>query len=70
MKYGELALLYFPHLKQQSATISLRRWINTNVELKRRLISAGWQDYQKYLTPRQVEVFYAVLGKPVIKENL
>ena len=61
-QYGksELALLYFPHLTQQSAWRKLNRWISLNPTLRQQL-----EGYElRTFTPRQVALIVEQLGEP------
>jgi len=61
---SELAHLYNPQLTLKNATQVLRRWILHNTELYEALIRAGYQDRNRILTPRQVEIIIQILGEP------
>jgi hypothetical protein len=64
--YGwtELALLYNPELKPESAVKRLRRWVDKNHELRAGLKRTGWQKGSKLLTPLQVKTIVEYLGEP------
>lgn len=62
--WGELALQYFPHISQKSATVQLLKWIRVSDALIERLTATGWHPGQKYLTPRQRDYIVEHLGEP------
>lgn len=62
--YQELAMCYFPHIKPESATNQLSRWIRFCPELQSRLVEQGWKPGQKILTPRQADCIVEHLGEP------
>jgi len=62
--YQELAICYFPHIKPQSASNQLRRWINYSPELLEKLAGCHWVPGRKILTPRQVRCIVDHLGEP------
>jgi len=62
-KHG-LALAYFPTLKAAAAERKLRRWINGNPHLMKRLKRHGYSNCQKRLTPTQMRIIFGVLGAP------
>lgn len=62
--FGELAKLYFPHVANKSATKQLRKWLNFNRRLSKRLTDAGYQGVQRIITPAQVKIIIEELGEP------
>ena len=64
MGFGELAQLYNPSIKPESASNALRRWINNNHTLSNDLRTAGYKKYSKVLTPLQVRILIFNLGEP------
>lgn len=62
--YQELAILYFPHIKPESATRQLRRWICFSSELLSQLTAYGWKPGRKVLTPKQAACIFRHLGPP------
>lgn len=59
--YGksELAMLYFPHMSQQSAMRALNRWIKINPRLAKMETKNN-----HYFTPRQVKKMVDEWGEP------
>ena len=45
--YQELAILYFPHVKPESASRQLARWIGVSQELLSQLAANGWKPGRK-----------------------
>ena len=62
--FGELAILYFPHITSKSASKQLRIWININTRLSRRLLDCGYISKQRIITPAQVKIIIEELGEP------
>ncbi|MCD8178772.1 MAG: DUF4248 domain-containing protein [Tannerellaceae bacterium] len=62
--WKELAILYAPELTSNSAARRFKKWVNFNQELVRELVSAGWRERSKVLTPMQVEIIVRYLGEP------
>lgn len=62
--YQELAILYFPHIKPDSATRQLGRWIGVSRELISQLTANGWKPGRKLLTPKQAACIFRHLGPP------
>lgn len=60
----ELAMLYFPHSKESTATKQLMRWINRNPKLMEALKAAGYNTHDKYFTPRQRDIIFDFLCEP------
>lgn len=63
--YGlkELASLYFPCNTPRSAAAQLKKWMK-NPRLMQKLLAADYQNGQKLLTPRQVQIIVEHLGEP------
>lgn len=61
---SDLSLKYFPHSTPRSAVTQLRRWIELNVELKKRLEELYYKKRQRALTPLQHEAIIYHLGEP------
>lgn len=61
---GELAMLYFPHILQQSAVDQLNVWIKTAPGLMDRLIATGMKTTNRRYTPAQVRLIVEVLQEP------
>lgn len=64
--YGrtELAQLYFPKLKPESAFRKLRRWICLEPELSARFVKGGKLSPQRSFTPADVRCIVDRLGEP------
>lgn len=64
--YGlqELGLRYFPNSAPASASVQLKRWINLDKSLLRKITEAGYHTGQRLLTPRQVQIITEHLGPP------
>jgi hypothetical protein len=60
----ELAVKYHPHMQPKAAMGKMRRWINMNPELKRRLTEAQIGIRPHSYTPRQVSILVEFLGEP------
>ncbi|MCF0255368.1 MAG: DUF4248 domain-containing protein [Bacteroides heparinolyticus] len=61
---SDLAQAYFPRSTPRSAGTQLRRWIELNTELKRRLEELHFRPRQRALTPLQHEAIVRLLGEP------
>ncbi len=61
---SELASLYFPDARPESARRSFKRWIDKHTEMKQELIAAGYGNNDILLTPRQVRIIFKHLGAP------
>ncbi len=61
---SELALRYNPMQEINTATRTLRRWIQTCVPLHEALKNTGYSGAQKLLTPLQVQLIVKYLGEP------
>ncbi len=59
---GQLASLYFPDIKKESASNQFRNWIRKSETLKSKLANADWKDRQKLLTLKQVGILIEFLG--------
>lgn len=62
--FGELAQLYCPSITKKSASAQLRKWIESDMFLRKQLIQAGYKLGQRLLTPRQVITIIQTLGVP------
>ncbi|MGL5562836.1 MAG: DUF4248 domain-containing protein [Tannerellaceae bacterium] len=62
--FGELAMLYCPHITPHSASRMLRKWIHETRNLRESLTAIGWRPYTKILTPKMVECVVHHLGRP------
>lgn len=62
--FAELAMLYFPNILKKSASNQLRKWIKHSEKLMRQLLELGYRQYQKLLTPLQVQCIIKHLGEP------
>ena len=60
----ELALLYFPDSSPVVASAHLKRWIQRNPDLLRKLREAGYSWRSKEFTPMQVSCLFFFLGEP------
>jgi len=60
----DLAQMYSPDVKADSAARKMRRWINRNAELKRRLEEIQINALNHTYTPRQVAILVEFLGEP------
>ena len=60
---GQLASLYFPDIKKESASNQFRKWIVKSDSLKSKLTNADWKEGQKLLTPKQVGILVEFLGE-------
>lgn len=61
---GELASLYLPEIRRDSAVRTLIRWIDRNQTLGSRLAALGYRRSNRILTVEQVREIAAVLGRP------
>ncbi len=64
--HQELAVLYFPDIRPESASSQLSRWINRDPELLEELRRVGYHKHQRTFTPRQVNILFDHLGDPEI----
>lgn len=62
--FSELALKYFPRSTPRSAVTQLRRWVELNADLRRRLGELHYAKGQRILTPLQHEAFIRYFGEP------
>ena len=62
----QIALQYFPHLidNPESASRSLRRWMNHCKGLNEALKDTGYSNQQQYFSDRQVQIIHDFLGEP------
>ena len=60
----ELAIMYSPDLKIDSAIRRLRNWINHNKPLCRDLDALCYNKRAQIFTPAQVELIFHYLGEP------
>ncbi len=61
---GELAMLYIPHVLQQSAVDQFNKWIKAYPGLKERLEETGLTTYSKRYTPAQVRILTEAFEEP------
>lgn len=61
---ADLALMYHPSMTQRGAMTKMRRWINLNSELKKRMTEAQVSALTHQYTPRQVAILAEFLGEP------
>jgi hypothetical protein len=61
---AELAMMYHPQMTQKAAMEKMRRWINLNPELKRRVTEMQVSVQTHHYTSRQVAVLVEFLGEP------
>lgn len=61
---GELAALYSPYIRQQSAVDKLNDWILAFPGLKERLEATGLRKSSRSYTPAQVRMIVEALGEP------
>lgn len=64
--YGwkELAVLYAPEMSPGAASKRLTRWVREADRLRLTLVSHGWKERKKQLTPMQVEDIVRYFGEP------
>ncbi|MCC8134695.1 MAG: DUF4248 domain-containing protein [Tannerellaceae bacterium] len=62
--WKEIACLYNPGFKPDTATKRLRQWLAIHPTLIRELEEAGWKKGMKVLTPMQIKVLVGCLGDP------
>ena len=62
-RFYELALLYFPGVKRDSAVQMLSRWIKRCTHLQSDLRNSGYRSGQRYLSRIQIERIYYHLGR-------
>ena len=62
----QIALQYFPHLidRPESASRSLRRWMNQCKGLNQALADTGYSPKQQSFSDRQVQIIHEFLGDP------
>ena len=61
---ADLALMYHPGLSAVAAMGKMRRWINRNPELKRRMHEVQVSVLNHSYTPREVAIIVEFLGEP------
>jgi hypothetical protein len=64
MKKHDLAHMYMPDIKRESAVRQLNRWITTCTELSRELRATDYNPFSKTLTALQVRLIVEYLGEP------
>lgn len=62
--FGELARLYLPNIKPESASKRLRAWIKKNQKLNELLTQLGYEKSDKILTPKMVNIIVQRIGNP------
>ena len=62
--FGELARLYLPNIKPESASKRLRAWIKKNQKLNELLNQLGYEKSDKVLTPKMVDLIIIWIGHP------
>ncbi len=64
--YGwtELALLYNPEIRPETAARRLSSWVRGNEKLMCELTALGWRKGCRLLTPLQVKAMVNYLGEP------
>tara|TARA_B110000027_G_scaffold131242_1_gene155209 strand:+ start:924 stop:1139 length:216 start_codon:yes stop_codon:yes gene_type:complete len=62
--FGELARLYLPNFKLESASKRLRAWIKKNQKLNELLTHLGYEQSDKVLTPKMVDLILKWIGHP------
>jgi len=66
--HQEVAVLYFPYIRPESASSQLSRWINRDSELLDELRRVGYIKHQRTFTPRQLTILFDHLGEPEERE--
>ena len=61
---GELAMMYFPHIQQQSAVDQFNKWLKAAPGLMERLFATGMSPCSRRYTPAQVRLIVEVLQEP------
>lgn len=61
---ADLAQKYFPKSTPRSAYTQLKRWINLNKDLCKRLDELHFKPRQRALTPLQYDAIVEFLGEP------
>ena len=61
---ADLAQKYFPKSTPRSAYTQLKRWINLNKDLCKRLEELHFKARQRALTPLQYDAIVEYLGEP------
>lgn len=62
--FRALARLYYPHVKPETASRYLRRFIHGDPEMLRTLMRMGYKAHQHYLQPRHIAYIASELGTP------
>lgn len=62
--FRALARLYYPHVKPETASRYLRRFIHGDPVMLKALISLGYRPHQHNLRPRQIAYIVSELGTP------
>lgn len=57
-----IATYYFESPTPETAVARMRRWINSDPELRAALEKAGYRPRQRYFTHRQIRVFRRFFG--------
>lgn len=61
---ADLALMYHPGLSATAAMGKMRRWINRNAELKRKMGEVQVSVLNHTYTPKEVAILVEFLGEP------
>ena len=61
---ADLARMYHPDLSAHAAMGKMRRWINRNAELKRRMQEVQVSVLNHTYTPKEVAILVEFLGEP------
>jgi len=61
---ADLALMYHPGMSARCAMGKMRRWINRNTELKRKMLEAQVSALNHKYTPKEVAILVEFLGEP------
>ena len=61
---GELAMLYIPHVQQQSAVDQFNTWIKASPGLLERLAATGLKPHSRRYTPAQVRMLVEAFEAP------
>ncbi|MCD7977423.1 MAG: DUF4248 domain-containing protein [Tannerellaceae bacterium] len=62
--WKEIACMYHPGVKPDTATKRLRKWLDIHPTLIQELEKVGWKKGMKVLSPLQIEVLVYHLGGP------
>ena len=63
---GELAGMYLPHITQDSASKTLKKWIDKYPGLNEALAATGLTVCDRRYTPAQIRLIVEALGEPLI----